>query len=106
VATAARRLVGDDGVLPDEGRGDGSLFKGIFARYLGALVAATGDTAARDLLIHNAEVAWSSRSPGGLFGPDWTRRPERPFDLSAHLSGVLLLHAAAPIRSDAGLGPW
>ncbi len=97
VATAARRLVRDDGVLPDEGRGDGSLFKGIFARHLGALVAATGDTAGRDLLIHNAEAAWASRSPGGLIGPDWSRRAERPFDLSAHLSGVLLFHTAAAL---------
>jgi predicted alpha-1,6-mannanase (GH76 family) len=99
VATAALRLVRDDGVLPDEGGGDGALFKGILARHLGALVAATGDTAARDLLIHNAEAAWSSRSPRGLVGPDWARRPRRPFDLSAHLSGVLLLHTAAALTA-------
>ena len=97
VATAATRLVGPDGVLPDEGAGDRSLFKGIFARHLGALVTALDDAELRELLIHNADAAWASRSRDGLVGPDWTRQPEGSVELSAHLSGVLLFHTTAAI---------
>jgi predicted alpha-1,6-mannanase (GH76 family) len=98
VATAAARVLPRaDGTLPDEGPGDGALFKGIFARHLGTFVTATGDRPMRDLLVHNAEIAWDSRSPDGLFGPDWSRPPARPVELSAHLSGVLLLHTVAAI---------
>jgi predicted alpha-1,6-mannanase (GH76 family) len=96
-ATAMRRLVGPDGLLPDEGGGDGGLFKGVFARHLGALIAATGDAELRDMLVRNAESAWGSRSPDGLVGPDWSRRPDGPVELSAHLSGVLLFHTVAAI---------
>jgi predicted alpha-1,6-mannanase (GH76 family) len=98
-ATAAVRLPGADGVLPDEGSGDRSLFKGVFVRHLGALVLATPDTPLRDLLVRNAEAAWASRSPEGLIGPDWTRRPDRPVELSAHLSGVLLLQTVSAIST-------
>ncbi len=97
VATAATRLVRADGVLPDEGPGDRSLFKGIFARYLGTLLAAAPDEALRDLLRRNAIAAWAARSPRGLVGPDWNRRPERAVELSAHLSGVLLFHTVAAL---------
>jgi predicted alpha-1,6-mannanase (GH76 family) len=97
VARAATRLVRPDGVLPDEGSGDRALFKGILARHLGALLAAAPDESLRDLLVHNAEAAWQSRSPDGLVGPDWARPPDRPVELSAHLSGVLLLHTVAAV---------
>jgi predicted alpha-1,6-mannanase (GH76 family) len=94
-AAAERELVRADGVVRDEGGGDGGLFKGIFARNLGAFVLATDDAAARDLLLRNAETAWASRSPDGLVGPDWSRPPEGPVELSTHLSGVLLFHTVA-----------
>jgi predicted alpha-1,6-mannanase (GH76 family) len=97
VATAATRLVRAGGVLPDEGPGDRSLFKGIFARYLGTLVAVAPDPALRDLLLRNATAAWAARSPQGLVGSDWNRRPRRPVELSAHLSGVLLFHTVAAL---------
>jgi len=97
VARAATRLVRADGVLPDEGNGDRALFKGIFARHLGSLLAARPDRALRELLVHNATAAWQARSPDGLVGPDWARRPERAVELSAHLSGVLLFHTVAAL---------
>jgi predicted alpha-1,6-mannanase (GH76 family) len=97
VARAATRLVRPDGVLPDEGGGDRALFKGILARHLGALLVIAPDEAVRDLLLHNAEAAWQSRSPDGLVGPDWARRPDQAVELSAQLSGVLLFHTVAAI---------
>jgi predicted alpha-1,6-mannanase (GH76 family) len=96
-ATAVQRLTGPDGLLRDEGGGDGGLFKGVFARHLGALITATGDADLRALLVRNAESAWESRSPDGLTGPDWSRPPDGPVELSTHLSGVLLLHTVASI---------
>jgi hypothetical protein len=86
------------GVLPDEGGGDRSLFKGIFARYAAAL----GDPELSAALAANGASAWSARGPDRLSGPSWTVPPGVgvPVELSAQLSGVLLLGALA--RGDAG----
>ena len=92
---AARVLPGPDGVLPDEGAGDGSLFKGVFARHYASLVHAGGDAGPAELLTRNAEAAWAARSPDGLVGPSWTRPPTGPVELAAHLSGVLLFWTVA-----------
>jgi predicted alpha-1,6-mannanase (GH76 family) len=79
------------GVLPDEGGGDRALFKGIYARYAAGL----GDPALTAALAGNGEAAWSARGPDGLCGQSWTRPPGADVELSAHLSGVLLLSALA-----------
>ena len=79
------------GVLPDEGGGDRALFKGIYARYAAALGAP--DLVAA--LAANGGAAWAARSPDGLYGPAWTRPPDEEVELSAHLSGVMLLGALA-----------
>jgi predicted alpha-1,6-mannanase (GH76 family) len=97
VARAATALLRPDGLWPDEGAGDRALFKGILARHLGTLLATGPDPALRELLERNAIAAWQSRSPDGLTGPDWGRPPERAVELSAHLSGVLLLHTVAAL---------
>jgi predicted alpha-1,6-mannanase (GH76 family) len=96
-AAAVARLPRTDGLLPDEGGGDGGLFKGVFARYVSAYVQESDDGALRDLLVRNAEAAWSARSPAGLFGPDWSRPPSGAVELSTHLSGVLLLQTVARV---------
>jgi predicted alpha-1,6-mannanase (GH76 family) len=96
-ATAVARLPRADGLLPDEGGGDGGLFKGVFARHVCPYVLETDDAALRDLLVRNAEAAWSARSPAGLFGPDWSRPPVGTVELSTHLSGVLLLQTVARV---------
>jgi predicted alpha-1,6-mannanase (GH76 family) len=93
LATLPRR----DGLLPDEGSGDGGLFKGVFARHVGSSLQVVDDAAMRDLLVRNAEAAWSARSPAGLFGPDWSRPPSGAVELSTHLSGVLLLQTVASL---------
>jgi predicted alpha-1,6-mannanase (GH76 family) len=81
-------------VVQEAGDGDGGLFKGILARYLGELVAVSGDESTRAVLIRNAAAAWANRRTG-LVGPSWSRPPRGPVELSAHLSGVLLLQAVA-----------
>jgi predicted alpha-1,6-mannanase (GH76 family) len=88
------------GVLPDEGGGDRSLFKGIYARYAAAL----GDAELSAALAANGAAAWSARGPDRLSGPSWTVPPGVgvPVELSAQLSAVLLLGALA--RGAAGEG--
>ena len=82
---------GGSGVLPEEGGADRALFKGIYARYAAGL----GDPGLAAALARNGEAAWAVRSPDGLVGPSWTRPPGAEVELSAHLSGVLLLAALA-----------
>jgi predicted alpha-1,6-mannanase (GH76 family) len=96
-AAAVARLPRPDGLLPGEGSGDGGLFNGVFARHVGSYLQVADDAAMRDLLMRNAEAAWSARSPAGLFGPDWSRPPSGAVELSTHLSGVLLLQAVASL---------
>lgn len=91
------------GVLPDEGTGDGGLFKGILVRYAAELVRA--DPAAVDaevFLRRNAEMLWESGTLTGnpLFGTDWTKAPLTPVQLSSQLSGMMLLEQMAE-RSQA-----
>jgi predicted alpha-1,6-mannanase (GH76 family) len=93
-------LPADGGVLPDEGGGDGGLFKGIYARYAGTLAGESAELAAA--LARNGESAWSARSPAGLFGPSWQHPPAGAVDLSTHLSGVLLLATLRPPVINAG----
>ena len=99
VARGIRRHLADPatGLLPDEGGGDGGLFKGICARYLGELVAVTGDAPSHQLLSANGVAAWAARRDG-LVGGDWARPPDPPVDLSQHLSGVMLFEALATLR--------
>ena len=87
------------GLLPAEGAGDGGLFKGILARYLGELVrAAAGsqdEVTGRVLtaLRRNGEaVATAHDRP---VGADWSRPGEGDRSLSTHLSAVLLLESLA-----------
>ena len=87
------------GLFPVEGAGDGGLFKGILARYLGELVRAA--SAQEDqvtervltVLRRNGEaVAAAGDRP---VGADWSRPAEGDRSLSTHLSAVLLLESLA-----------
>ncbi|MEF3306326.1 glycoside hydrolase family 76 protein [Paenibacillus sp. GYB003] len=99
---AAKRELADPatGLLPDEGSGDGGLFKGIFVRYAAELadVAPPGDADDVSALIAaNAETLWrSGKMPdAALFGTDWASAPGSPVPLSAQLSAAKLLEQAA-----------
>ncbi len=119
VARAVEAKLTRDGVLVGARGGDGGLFAGITARYLGE-AARAGSAAARRIVLTSAEAAWGNRAEsadGVFFGHDWTAPaviptaaaplganqapngvtsaavPER--DLSVQLSGWMLLEAAA-----------
>lgn len=89
-----------DGILRDEGGGDRALFKGIFVRYLTLL----GTRDARQVVIATAHAYREHRDQLGRFGPDPARRPNGPVELSAMLSGVMTLEAAARLQRDQGAG--
>jgi predicted alpha-1,6-mannanase (GH76 family) len=96
-AERVRRLVGavrdnmaPDGVLQGTGGGDGGLFGGVTARYLG-LVATTlpeespadleARAIAKDLVLKSAQSAWDNRQTVDglpLFGPSWDRTADMP----------------------------
>lgn len=117
------------------GGGDGGLFHGITARYLGnvavelpgsdADAAATRALAAR-LVRSSADAAWANRAhgvDGPWFGPDWTRPATVPGrdgvaasggvmssdpaerDLSVQLSGWMVLEQAARLERVETLHP-
>ncbi len=97
-AATRQRLANDDGVLTEHGGGDGALFKGVLVRYLGKLAAADPESrdAVRAFLLAQAESLWKLReraagdSPA-LLSRDWRQPSRGPTELSAQLSGVMLL---------------
>lgn len=99
-ATAALARFTDpaSGLLPAEGAGDGGLFKGILARYLGELVRAVGTEreqvgAVLTALRRNGEAV--AAAAGQPVGADWRQPAASERSLSTHLSAVLLLEALA-----------
>ena len=105
LAALSRFTDPSSGLLPVEGAGDGGLFKGILARYLGELCRAAGaedQVAARILALfrRNGEaVASVGERP---VGADWSRPAEGDRSLSTHLSAVLLLEALAAADPPVG----
>jgi predicted alpha-1,6-mannanase (GH76 family) len=109
-ATAALDRFEDSrtGLWPAEGAGDGGLFKGILARYLGELVRADGDPThqvvrrVRTSLERNGEaVARAGERP---VGAEWAHPAGGDRSLSTHLSAVLLLEALAGLDRQASRG--
>lgn len=91
-----------NGILRDEGRGDGALFKGIFIRYFVQLMLEKElkpETRAqyRDFLYHNAEVLWTRgvKQEELLFSQAWSHPPEGNALLNAQTSACTLLEALA-----------
>ena len=80
-------------------RGDGSQFKGIFARYLCEFHRHSGRPAYRDFIIRNARSIWdNSRNEQDQFGVFWSG----PFDVadaSRQSSALDLLNAAVQLAS-------
>jgi predicted alpha-1,6-mannanase (GH76 family) len=100
-ATAALDRYGET-VLPVEGTGDASLFKGILARYLGDLVEADPDldgAVARRvraaLESSGTAVAAAASAPIGI---DWQRPGAGPVSLGSEVSAALLLEALARLE--------
>ncbi|MDB4866264.1 MAG: glycosyl hydrolase [Cohnella sp.] len=102
-AMAAAEQLADpsDGILQDEGEGDGGLFKGIFVRYLTELALETpDDSVPAELLRRNAESLWlrGKAEEGVVFGTNWSKQPGEKVTLSAQLSGVFLLERMAVLE--------
>lgn len=92
-----------DGLMKDEGQGDGGLFKGVLVRYMTELIMApeinTGDriTFAKFMEL-NAKTAYRRgiSRPTMMFGPNWKNAPQAgSTDLTTQLSGAMLIEAAA-----------
>jgi predicted alpha-1,6-mannanase (GH76 family) len=82
------------GLLPDEGPGDGSLFRGILARYLAPL----DDPRVHELLRRSGEAAWASRDTLGRFGAQWHGPSGDHSELSTQLSGVMVMEQLAVLE--------
>ncbi|KGE17401.1 glycoside hydrolase family 76 protein [Paenibacillus wynnii] len=100
--TAAVKELADTrtGVLPDEGNGDGGLFKGILIRYIGELVRVDPSaTEAASFLRNNADLLWEKGKSAdeALFGTRWTESPIGVVSLSSQLSGIKLLEVMAKL---------
>lgn len=100
-AAKERLTDGATGALPDEGDGDGGLFKGILARYLAELaMAAPTSTVAEEVLDINARMLWMSGRDAErqLFHTDWASPPPERVTLSTQLSAVMLLERLAELE--------
>jgi predicted alpha-1,6-mannanase (GH76 family) len=98
-----------EGLLKDEGQGDGGLFKGILVRYFTELtehpsINATDKEKFADFLKFNAETFYKKGilRPSMLSGNNWKVAPAAgaSVDLTTQLSGVMLIEAAAKLDKD------
>ena len=95
----------NNGILKDEGGGDGGLFKGVFVRYLTRFfvdgnIEASKKSTYINYLKKNAETLWTNganKSPV-LFNTDWSKAPPTSTDLTTQLSGMMLMEAAAELK--------
>lgn len=96
-ATAALDRYGVSG-FPVEGGGDGSLFKGILARYLGDLVRADPDGSQRVRAALTSNGTSVAAVAGGPIGIDWQHPATSEVGLGSEVSGALLLEALARLE--------
>ncbi len=94
-----------NGILKDEGGGDGGLFKGIFVRYLTRLIADGGLESSKKMqyisfLQTNAQKLWSTGTNTSqiLFGSAWNTAPGSTTDLTTQLSGCMLFESMAELK--------
>ncbi|MBU2906704.1 glycoside hydrolase family 88 protein [Arenibacter algicola] len=96
-----------EGLMRDEGQGDGGLFKGILVRYFTELIQLSDLNSADrktfvDFLRYNAATLYSKgiKRPQMLTGPNWGKMPDGNVDLTTQLSGAMLIEAAAILKSN------
>ncbi len=94
-----------NGILKDEGGGDGGLFKGVFVRYFNRLIIEGGIEAGKKTLYINfmkkcGETLWSqgTNKTNYLFGSSWTSAPGNTQDFTVQESGVMLTEALAELK--------
>lgn len=94
-----------NGILKDEGGGDGGLFKGVFIRYFTRLIIDGNLSTDKKnnyiaFLKKNAESLWSQGTNKALilFGNAWDKAPGNTNDLTVQLSGIMLMEALAELK--------
>jgi predicted alpha-1,6-mannanase (GH76 family) len=99
-----------EGLLKDEGQGDGGLFKGIFVRYFTELIEqptvnSTDHESFVNFLKYNAQTLYKNGivRPTMFCSPDWKNVPAGSTDLTTQLSGVMLIEAAAKLDKESML---
>ncbi len=97
--------VTSEGLLRDEGQGDGGLFKGILVRYFTQLIQQPdlGENERKEyikFLKFNAETFFEDGigRPSMMSSPNWREKPGATTDLSTQLSGIMLIEAAAKLK--------
>ena len=96
-----------EGVLRDEGQGDGGLFKGILVRYFTELImhpdVSDADRADfLEFLTFNARTLYNRglQRPEMLAGPNWAAPPGDRTDLTTQISAVMLIEAMAKLEAE------
>lgn len=98
-----------EGLLKDEGQGDGGLFKGILVRYFTELIEqptinSTDKETFAAFMKFNAQSFYKKGilRPAMLSGNNWKVAPAAggKVDLTTQLSGVMLIEAAAKLDKD------
>jgi predicted alpha-1,6-mannanase (GH76 family) len=96
-----------NGILKSEGQGDGGLFKGVIVRYLTLLVDApdideTNRSKFALFLQRNNRSLYlkAIARPSLMISPDWTIQPSGSTDLSTQLSGMMMMEAAARLKTE------
>ncbi len=99
----------NEGILKEEGQGDGGLFKGILVRYFTQLtlnpdLPSSEQEDYTEFIRLNAETLYEDGLTNSLLaGPDWRAVPEGRVDLATQLSGVMLMEAAALLQTEGTL---
>ncbi|MCG2461676.1 hypothetical protein K8352_13020 [Flavobacteriaceae bacterium F89] len=96
-----------EGLLKDEGQGDGGLFKGILVRYFIELIQ-VDEISEEDrnsfikFLKFNATTFYDQglKRPEMLAGHNWKKSQSGTVDLTTQLSGVMLIEAAAKLDKE------
>ena len=94
-----------NGILKDEGGGDGGLFKGVFVRYFNRLIIEGGVESGKKTTYINfmqkcGETLWSkgTNKNNVLFGSNWASAPGNSVDFTVQESGVMLFEALAELK--------
>ena len=96
-----------EGLLKDEGQGDGGLFKGICVRYFTELIEEKDISSADrtdfiNFLQYNAKTFYSDgiKRPAMTSGSSWKVAPTGTTDFTTQLSGLMLMEAAAKLKAE------
>lgn len=94
-----------EGILRNEGQGDGGLFKGILVRNLTILAENPSLENEKkeellDFLAYNVNMlnTFGLNRNEMVVGPNWAQKPTNETDLSTQLSGVMLMEMAARLN--------